>query len=1157
VLAEAPRLSELGDRGQLQESFCGNQAEKVRCSEARVLPGVFAALVLLAWGCAFAAIAEESTPLAKHLIEMAGKSKGVCLVPRGGELAFDLVKGKGSEFVVVSQESTAEKAAAMRAKADQAGLLGRNLYIAEADFNAPVLADNYANLLVIADATNEMLGKLDPKVMLKVLTAHGGKAIVGLAKGSTGVLTKAKLEEWAKSFGVPDARVMQDDSGLWAIVTKPQLAGAAEWTHRLFDSAFNPISTDTAFILPSMTQWLDTPYNHGAGAPRMAGGRLLMVMEGQYHSRPEVDVNFLIMRDAYNGQILWRRDLGTKYAADHYLSSVVLTADAVYLVDMPNPTVLVLDPDTGKELRRIDCATLGKQVKWIALRDGALFAAGGDTDDTGGGWLGVAGAQHMKFAIGMGSDASFQHGLAIGKCRKIAAFDLKTGGPLWVYDGESDSIPEFLIAARNGRVYFMNQEKYAGALDAKTGKLLWTNPEAAAIYRKSIASRVPGFVASTGELMAGNDILLFARPAASRIALNEADGKMLWNAPYLGHQTCCSLIWDKYVLGKPSVELRTGKPAFTEKGANPYRNICSFGAATEKYFLGSQESPAYDFSAMKPVTRAPFFHKAPCSMGSVVGEGILFMSSFHCACNYQLNGNIVEMSGDARQYQKPAVESERLTVSAKPDPAASLAMTPSDWPVFRANNNRSNASAASVPANVAQRWTYSPSKPYINPTYPSDRSETSWEPAQPIAVGNLVIASGPDGVVRAMDLTTGKPVWTFRTGGQIAQPPAVVDGRAFVASGDGFLYCLEAATGRELWRFRAAPAERRMMAYGHLVSTWPLFAGVLVQDGVVYTAASLLNMDATHVYALDAKTGHIIWQNNNSGLPDEKYEAGATAVGTLAIAQGRLWVRTISYDLKTGTCALFADPKLALESIKSGMTDNGGNALLNRNTGVIQGKYLVSGGRRFYESQSRPSQIGRSTQPISILELNADGTGIVPAITLAGYTPAFAAWDDRQMIALPVLTDSTGGNKHSPILCWDLAKTLAQVQTLRTELVKVQNNFAERVKWQENTRLAWERLGELPMQQWMLDTHRCYAGALSANAVVAAYGTMEDLGKIKEFKNMVPSSWSVTALDRATGKELWKQPLPSEPVLDGLCIARDGSVIVQLLDGGVVCLGGK
>ena len=47
VLAEAPRLSELGDCCQLYASFCGDHVEKVGCSEAlqptreaRVLPRI-------------------------------------------------------------------------------------------------------------------------------------------------------------------------------------------------------------------------------------------------------------------------------------------------------------------------------------------------------------------------------------------------------------------------------------------------------------------------------------------------------------------------------------------------------------------------------------------------------------------------------------------------------------------------------------------------------------------------------------------------------------------------------------------------------------------------------------------------------------------------------------------------------------------------------------------------------------------------------------------------------------------------------------------------------------------------------------------------------------------------------------------------------------
>ena len=144
-----------------------------------------------------AAFAGQESPLVNHLLEVVNKTRGIWLVPRGGELAIDLAKG--SEFVVVSQELPLPRPPPC-AKADQAGLLGRRLYVAEAGADTPVLADNYANLLVIVDASDKLLAKLDRKTMLKVLTPHGGKAIVGLARNSSGGATEANLETWAKAF---------------------------------------------------------------------------------------------------------------------------------------------------------------------------------------------------------------------------------------------------------------------------------------------------------------------------------------------------------------------------------------------------------------------------------------------------------------------------------------------------------------------------------------------------------------------------------------------------------------------------------------------------------------------------------------------------------------------------------------------------------------------------------------------------------------------------------------------------------------------------------------------------------------------------------------------------------------------------------------------
>jgi len=88
-------------------------------------------------------------------------------------------------------------------------------------------------------------------------------------------------------------------------------------------------------------------------------------------------------------------------------------------------------------------------------------------------------------------------------------------------------------------------------------------------------------------------------------------------------------------------------------------------------------------------------------------------------------------------------------------------------------------------------------------------------------------------------------------------PPTIWKGRALVGSGDGWVYAFEAQTGRLLWRFRAAPAERKIPVYGSLLSTWPVASGVLVEDGIAYVAAGIVNYDGTYVYALDAATGRI------------------------------------------------------------------------------------------------------------------------------------------------------------------------------------------------------------------------------------------------------------------------------------------------------------
>jgi len=92
------------------------------------------------------------------------------------------------------------------------------------------------------------------------------------------------------------------------------------------------------------------------------------------------------------------------------------------------------------------------------------------------------------------------------------------------------------------------------------------------------------------------------------------------------------------------------------------------------------------------------------------------------------------------------------------------------------------------------------------------------------------------------------------------------------------------------------------------MSTWPLSGGLVVKDGVVYSAAGIANYDGTYVCALDAKTGKEKWVNKTSGTLSEKTGNGICLQGFLYIKNNELCFEggniypVARYDLSTGKC---------------------------------------------------------------------------------------------------------------------------------------------------------------------------------------------------------------------------------------------------------------
>ena len=223
-----------------------------------------------------------------------------------------------------------------------------------------------------------------------------------------------------------------------------------------------------------------------------------------------------------------------------------------------------------------------------------------------------------------------------------------------------------------------------------------------------------------------------------------------------------------------------------------------------------------------------------------------------------------------------------------------------DWPQWRHDANHTAASPEELPARLSLHWTrqFAPrvqvwDDPLNNDLMQYDRI------FEPVVLGERMFVgfNNCDKLV-ALDIRTGRELWTFFTDGPVRLPPAAWDGKVYFVSDDGHLYCVRAEDGSLVWKFRGGPSARKALGNGRVVSAWPARGGPVVRDGRVYFAASIWPFMGTFLYSLDAQTGQAEWVNDGTGAQYTKQPHSAPAFAGVA-PQGPL-VATRDFVLVPG-----------------------------------------------------------------------------------------------------------------------------------------------------------------------------------------------------------------------------------------------------------------
>jgi outer membrane protein assembly factor BamB len=793
---------------------------------------------------------------------LAGEKPGGIAVLLGDakcERALELARTTGLTVLVQLKDDAA--VAAARAAADKAGVLNRRVFVAKGDGSRIPLADNVADQVLVLGGVGS------PQAEVLRVLRPGATATIGGKK-----------------------------------IAKPFPKGVDDWSHHYHGPDNNPQSKDTVIRAPYLTQFIADPrYASNPQSAVSSAGRLFMAFgHVAWHKREEGTLNTLLAVNGYNGSVLWRRPIKSGLMVDR--STMIATADTLYLAD--DVSCKLIDAATGKvkgEITVPEKRAGGTFWKWTGLVDGVLYALVGEAEPMdpvkkwrrarhGWPWGGISkGYNAPRYGWGF--------------AKTLFAIDVKTKRVLW-HHTEAGQIDSRGLCVRGGRVYASSFGKYLVCLNAKTGKPVWrrTAGKDADLF-KAIGPYRPGhgYIGgwkSTVFLKATDGALFFIGPQTNWLtALSAKDGSLLWKHR---RKDLHVVIRDDgvYIVGPQNSRNETKKlDTVTGKVLATYpisRRACtrSTGTADSIFFRAPGGTIRLDLKSGKPEYMSPM--RPSCQAGVIPANGHLYWMPWACDCQLQMFGVIGLGPAGKFDFARKAVEAERLEVAAGADKLTALAVSPDDWPAYRRDSARSGRTKVTVPDVVKLLW--------------HARAKTAFEATAPVAAGGLVFVAGDDGIVRALDAKTGAEKWRAYTGGSVRYPPAIADGRAFVGSGDGRAYAFEAATGRLLWRFRAAPAERKIPVYGQLPSTWPVAAGVLVDQGVAYFAAGINSFDGTHVYAVDVATGKLRWHNSTSGRLPGGNGRGAGVQGDLLLHKGMLHLAAgngagvAMYDVKDGRC---------------------------------------------------------------------------------------------------------------------------------------------------------------------------------------------------------------------------------------------------------------
>ncbi len=662
---------------------------------------------------------------------------------------------------------------------------------------------------------------------------------------------------------VPDGVALIGDER----VVKPRPNTIDDWPQYLYDQTGNAVSNDRAVRPPlAHMQWVGGPRwsrHHetmsSVSACVSGVGKVFYILDEGSSFSPMLPSHWkLIARDAFNGTILWKRDIPRWVPNLHKLKSgpatlprrLVVIGDRLYVTLGIEAPVSVLDTATGKTITVLNGTDGAEEI----IYDGTdLFMVADVNQDK------KELQQYPKFG-------SSQWAV---RPKQIVRWDLPGGKLAWRKG--FDYVAPLTLAGHRAKLYFFNG-KQVMSLNKADGAEIWSSVEMP-VYKSMPTFFAPKLVVQGGAvLFAGGEGFTRYGSRGKLNGLSTETGKVMWTAPnpasgyrspedlfVINGKAWAGDIYSHRWWGNENnatgeftgVNVANGSvdKKINHVEAYWFHHRCHMAKATRDYLITSRTGIEF----IDPETGKWTLHhwaRGACLYGVMPANGMVYAPPHPCACYIgakTFGFTALAPKGTDHIVLRETPEAQRLTTALADAPFHSSRRRADEWPVYRGNDRR-GGSGAEVKTPTGCRWAVKLGNQLTPPV---------------IAGGKAIVANKDKFAVIAFDAQTGREAWTYLPGALVDSSPTVHGGRVYFGSADGYVQCITLDTGKLIWRYQASPNATRHMYFERLEAVHPVHGSVLVMNDQVYTIAgrSMFVDGGLRFLILDAKTGKRITEH--------------------------------------------------------------------------------------------------------------------------------------------------------------------------------------------------------------------------------------------------------------------------------------------------------